>query len=121
MEFGARGKFTNNVMVVGIKPFFHFHSRDIDSFGRALKTTTHSKVFISGRGNVVVSFRDGTKNKKMIKDVIVEGSIIGRDDINTSVFLDVPVKSTNVLRWVSNQKIQYVPWHQKEGQIHQFF
>lgn len=59
---------------------------------RPLKTTAHSKVFINGSKTILgVSLRDDAEELDVVQDLVVEGKVIAWNDVDASIFLDLPV------------------------------
>lgn len=75
---------------------FTHQRRDIDCRSavsrRLLQTSTHGKVFVNGCKVVLaVPLRNDTKQLDMIQDLIVESEVIAWDDVDASIFLNLPV------------------------------
>ena len=113
-----------HVVVVGVKPLDHLKGGDIDT--ALLVATAHGKVLIERRELLAgVTLGDGLKDSVLVlcpvlyfsifffpepqdwyayieeldvvKDVVVVGKVVGGDDVDTSILLDLPVSETESL------------------------
>lgn len=109
-----------DIVVVGVKPLNHLQGGDIDT--TLLVATAHGKVLIE-RGELLlgVAFRNSLCNREssqqqsnlsigmlnpvmsyieelnVVKNVVVVGKVVGRDDVDASILLDLPVSETESL------------------------
>ena len=85
-----------DVVVVAVEPLDHLQGGDIDA--SLLVTTTHGKVGVKGVEVVLaVTLGDDVEQLDVVKDLIVEGKVVGGDAVNTSSLLDLPVLQTQTL------------------------
>src|SRR3954471_17387645 len=107
MESLARLKFRNQVVVIGIEPFCHFHRACIPGAPTALLTTAclasdtarHRKVSCQAQvaAMPVEPPRHGSNEHASVEDVIVETEIIGRYQINPRGLFRLPILFANAL------------------------
>jgi hypothetical protein len=85
-----------DVVVVGVKPLNHLQSGDIDT--SLLVATAHGEVLIE-RGELLlgVAFGNGIEELNVVKNVVVVGEVVGGDDVDTGILLDLPVGETESL------------------------
>jgi hypothetical protein len=71
---------------------------DVNVLGWLLQTSAHGEVLIDLWQLVLaVSLWDDTEELNMIQDMIVEGKVIARDDVDAGLLLDVPVRCSQSL------------------------
>ena len=102
LELSRVGEGRTDVVVVGVKPLDHLEGGDIDGRGglgsSTLETTAHGKEGVNGGEGVLrVSLGDNVEEEREIKNVIVKGEVVGGNDVDTSVLLELPVVGTEVL------------------------
>ena len=89
------GKLWYNVMVIGVKPFGHFHGGDIQAI--LLIAPCHGEVQVDlGIGldfgeYFGVPFRDNTQHQRSIQYLVVITEIVTGDEVDTSLLLQLPV------------------------------
>jgi hypothetical protein len=104
------------VVVVAVEPFDHLHGWDIDTL--SLATTGQSEVLVKDVQFLgSIALRDSLVWKKLareekkqcncsqthvkqldvVKDLVVEGEVVGGDDVDTGILLDLPVSKTETL------------------------
>lgn len=84
------------VVVVAVKPFHHLQRGHINT--TLLVTTAHGEVLVEGAQFLsAVTLRNSTEELDVVKDLVVVREVIGRDDVDTGILLDLPVSSTESL------------------------
>lgn len=102
LELGGVGEGWSDIMVVGVEPLDHLQGSDVDSSlglgGLSLQTSTHGKQDIDrSQVELGVSVWNDVEEKGQVQDLVVEGEVVGGDDIDTSGLLQLPVVGSDLL------------------------
>src|SRR5258708_7336809 len=97
-------EFRDDIMVVGIEPFGHFHGGHVDS--PVLVSSGHGEVEVkvaSGliEQDVLVSFRNGSHGKGHIQYLVIEGEVVGGDPVDACGLLKAPVRLSDLFTGIA--------------------
>ena len=81
------GEFGDDVMVIGVEPFCHFHSRDV----AAAIASCHSEVGVESGACIPKTMRNGSQRDSQIKNMIVERKVAHSDERKPCVMLNLPM------------------------------
>lgn len=96
LELGGGGEGGSHVVVVGVEPLDHLEGGDIDVV--SLEASAHGEHGVNGSQVVLgVSLGDDVEEQGVIENVIVEGEVVGGDDVDASILLLLPVDLSELL------------------------
>ncbi|KAH3665337.1 hypothetical protein OGATHE_004153 [Ogataea polymorpha] len=102
LELCGVGECWSDIVVVGVKPLDHLQSCHVDCLGSlgslSLQTSTHGEQDVQLRKiELGVSFWDHIKQNGQIQNLVVEREVVGRNDVDTSFLLQLPVLFSDLL------------------------
>ncbi|EEQ36271.1 conserved hypothetical protein [Clavispora lusitaniae ATCC 42720] len=96
LELGGVRESWSDIVVVGVKPLDHFQSSHVNSSlglgGLSLQTSAHGEQNVNWSQVVLlVSVWDDIEQERQVQNSVVEGKVVGGDDVDTSILLQLPV------------------------------
>ena len=97
-ELHAALELGDDVVVVRVEPLRHLHRRHVDAAG--LTAACHREVGVEvdvARPVPLVAGRHGTDHRDGVEHLVVEREVVGRDQVDPGVALELPVRGAQLL------------------------
>lgn len=85
-----------DIVVVGVEPLDHLEGGNVNAI--LLVATAHGEELVDGLEVVLaVTLGDGVEHLDVVEDMVVVGEVVGGDDVDAGVLLDLPVLESQPL------------------------
>ncbi len=91
------GEFGDDVMVIGVEPLRHFHSRDV----AAAIASCHGEVGFESGVHIPKTMRNGSQCDGQIKNMIIERKVAHSDEGKPCVMLNLPMPFFQFIRRIA--------------------